>query len=300
MIVVLFFLSNTVVNFQSKLTETFVEDVKDASDTQIAFSHPIQKIEKLKQEPNSNTFYSQYVSTSKPVKLSNLARVHWKDTFMSQIKDSKVNMNGIVLEKGKQGNAKGFEQKPEKLKKFLNQNNEKVILIQTNSFTGFDFISETLVSDSNYLMVTKNQLILPIQQSNREVVFCQLNGNAKFFIYSPSHLQNLYVQRKDSMFPFFKDENGKGSFFSEINPFDTKSVDLQSYPLYKEARPITIDLRQNDCFFLPSYWFFTCQMQQDESSKLNGMLIFNYRVHYTPYEQVWSFLRNSKNAPLQM
>lgn len=205
-------------------------------------------------------------------------------------------MNGVVLEKEKQGTTK---QKPEKLKKFLAQNNEKVILIQTNSFQGFDFVSESLVSDSNYLVITKNQFILPLQQSNKEVIFCQLNGNTKFYIYSPIHIQYLHVQRKDSIFPFFKDEINKGSFFSEINPFDANPIDLQTFPYYKEAKPLLVELKQNDCLYLPSFWFFTSQMQQDEASKLNALLLFTYRVHYSLYEQAWSFLRNSKNDPLK-
>lgn len=75
-----------------------------------------------------------------------------------------------------------------------------------------------------------------------EALLCQLYGSKTITLYSPDQFSLLYPRRWYSRAPVF-------------SRVDTRDPDLDRYPNFRKARPMTFQLEPGEILFIPVHWW---------------------------------------------
>jgi hypothetical protein len=75
-----------------------------------------------------------------------------------------------------------------------------------------------------------------------EAILCQLHGSKTVTLYSPDQFSLLYPRRWYSRAPVF-------------SRVDTRQPDLERFPRFARARPMTFTLRPGEILFIPVHWW---------------------------------------------
>lgn len=75
-----------------------------------------------------------------------------------------------------------------------------------------------------------------------EAILCQLSGSKTITLYSPDQFSLLYPRRWYSRAPVF----------SQV---DTRDPDLERFPKFTRARPMTFTLEPGEILFIPVHWW---------------------------------------------
>ena len=84
--------------------------------------------------------------------------------------------------------------------------------------------------------------------SDRERYYCVVKGEEDFKLVSPVFKQNIYSGVIEELQP---NE-------TPIDFFDAK-VDTNKYPLYAEAKVLSVTLKPGQCLFAPAFYFVQSQ-----------------------------------------
>ena len=88
---------------------------------------------------------------------------------------------------------------------------------------------------------------------DRERYFCVIKGREEFRLVSPIYKQNIYSGVLEELSPVE----------TPINFFET--VDLTKYPLFQEAKVLSVTLEAGQCLFVPTfYWMQSMSLTGEE------------------------------------
>lgn len=116
---------------------------------------------------------------------------------------------------------------------------------------------------SNFLWLGPAGTITPFHHDVMNVMVAMISGSKRFTLISPEQTPLMY--------------NNLG-VYSDV---DAEHPDLNSFPLYRDVRPITVDLHRGDVLFLPVGWWHHVR-------SLELSIMVSYTNFVFPNEFTWN------------
>lgn len=92
------------------------------------------------------------------------------------------------------------------------------------------------------LWMSTTDTVSPLHRDFPENVYAQIVGQKRFILLPPRDKRLVYPYSMRSKLP-------------QICAVDAENPDLERYPRFRQARPITIDVGPGDLFYLPGRWW---------------------------------------------
>jgi jumonji domain-containing protein 7 len=133
----------------------------------------------------------------------------------------------------------------------------------------------------------------PLHYDDYENLLCQIAGQKELILYPPHDLSKLYYRGRHKgklqyRYPneFTRDPSQLSHqpviFGSSII---VDQLDLLTYPLYKDAKPVRVLLQPGDVLYIPAYWHHEVQSLPDEQVGLHIAVNFWFQNLTYPVDE---------------
>ncbi|BFZ15711.1 hypothetical protein BsWGS_18750 [Bradybaena similaris] len=258
-------------------------------------------IETLSSMPDALTFYRKFVSQNRPVVIQNAishypALWKWGEKYLRE----KVGGQHVTVAVTPNGYAdaicEGYFVMPEEHNMLMSQfldiiytppeqrNTQGVFYIQkqnSNLCSEFSDLMGDVDShvswgteafgakpDAVNFWMGDEKAVTSMHRDHYENLYCVISGQKTFILLPPTDLPYIpyktcptavYKQNANGDFEIIETESGNKISWIAIDPLNP---DLNKFPQYTAARPLTVTVRAGETLYLPSLWFHHVQQSQ--------------------------------------